>query len=183
MVAGTNGKGSTAAMLAAILHQAGHTVGTMPSPHLSSYAERIQVDGVPISESEFAAAVEWLLERLEGLEEALGPPTEFELLTTIALTYLARHCDRLVVEVVMGGRLDSINVLALGVAVIPNFGLDHPLYLGNHPHLTASRTAGVTHAGTTVLPGSPPTAPCRAGGWRGSAAAQQPSASGRLGQA
>ena len=90
LVAGTNGKGSTAAMLAAILHQAGHTVGTMPSPHLSSYAERIQVDGVPISESEFAAAVEWLLERLEGLEEALGPPTEFERLTTIALTYLTR---------------------------------------------------------------------------------------------
>ena len=93
-MAGTNGKGSTAAMLASILHEAGHTVGTMPSPHLSSYTERIQVDGQPISEPEFAAAVEWLLPRLEELDPELGPPTEFELLTTIALTYLARHCDR-----------------------------------------------------------------------------------------
>ena len=57
-MAGTNGKGSTAAMLAAILHEAGHTVGTMPSPHLSSYTGRIQVDGIAISEDEFATAVE-----------------------------------------------------------------------------------------------------------------------------
>ena len=154
LVAGTNGKGSTAAMLAAILHEAGHTVGTMPSPHLSSYTERIQVDGVPISEPEFAAAVEWLQPRLEGIDEELGAPTEFELLTTVALTYLARHCDRLVVEVGMGGRLDSTNVLDLGVAIITNVDLDHQQYLGHTIEKIAYEKAGVIKAGNTVITGA-----------------------------
>jgi dihydrofolate synthase / folylpolyglutamate synthase len=153
-VAGTNGKGSTAALLGAILHEAGHTVGTMPSPHLSSYTERIQVDGTPISEPEFAAAVDWLLPRLEGLDEELGPPTEFELLTTIALTYLARHCDRIVVEVGMGGRLDSTNVLDLGVAVVTNVDLDHQQYLGDTIEKIAYEKAGVIKAGNTVITGA-----------------------------
>jgi dihydrofolate synthase / folylpolyglutamate synthase len=157
-VAGTNGKGSTAAMLAAILHEAGHTVGTMPSPHLSSYTERIQIDGAPISESEFAAAVDWLLPRLEGIAEELGPPTEFELLTTIALTYLARHCDRLVIEVGMGGRLDSTNVLDLGVAVVTNVDLDHQQYLGDTIEAISYEKAGVIKAGNTVITGASPRA-------------------------
>jgi dihydrofolate synthase / folylpolyglutamate synthase len=157
-VAGTNGKGSTAAMLAAILHEAGHTVGTMPSPHLSSYTERIQVDGIPISEAEFAAAVEWLLPRLEGVDPELGPPTEFELLTTIALTYLARHCDRLVIEVGLGGRLDSTNVLDLGVAVVTNVDLDHQQYLGDTIEKIAHEKAGVIKAGNTVVTGASPRA-------------------------
>jgi dihydrofolate synthase / folylpolyglutamate synthase len=158
LVAGTNGKGSTAAMLAAILHQAGHTVGTMPSPHLSSYTERIQVDGVPISEAEFASAVEWLLPRIEDIDRELGPPTEFELLTTIALTYLARHCDRLVVEVGLGGRLDSTNVLDLGVAVITNVDLDHQQHLGDTIEKIAYEKAGVIKAGNTVVTGASPRA-------------------------
>jgi len=141
-------------MLAAILHEAGHTVGTMPSPHLSSYTERIQVDGKAISEAEFAAAVGWLLPRLEGIEQELGPPTEFELLTTIALTYLARHCDRLVIEVGMGGRLDSTNVLDLGVAVVTNVDLDHQQYLGDTIEKIAYEKAGVIKAGNTVITGA-----------------------------
>ena len=118
-------------MLGSILQAAGHRVGTMPSPHLSSYTERIQVDGEPISEAEFAAALDWLRPRLEGIAEELGPPTEFEILTTLALTYLSRRCDRLVIEVGMSGRLDSTNVLDLGVAEITNVALDQQKYLGD----------------------------------------------------
>ena len=151
LVAGTNGKGSTAAMLAAALRAAGHTVGTMPSPHLSSYTERIQIDGNPISEAEFAAAVGWLKPRLEGIAEELGPPTEFEILTTVALTYLAQRCDRLVIEVGMGGRLDATNVLDLGLAIVTNVALDHTRYLGATVERIAAEKAGVIKSGNMVL--------------------------------
>jgi dihydrofolate synthase / folylpolyglutamate synthase len=158
LIGGTNGKGSTAATVAAILHQSGHTVGTMPSPHLSSYTERIQVDGTPISESEFASAVAWLQPRLEGIAEELGPPTEFEILTTVALSYLAKRCDRLVIEVGMGGRLDSTNVLDLGVAVITNVDLDHQQYLGETIAKIAYEKAGIIKARNTVITGASPQA-------------------------
>ena len=154
LVAGTNGKGSTCAMLAAILHAGGHRVGTMPSPHLSSYTERIQVDGTPISEAEFGAALEWLRPRLEGIKAELGPPTEFEILTSVAITYLARHCDRLAIEVGLGGRLDATNVLDLGVAVITNVALDHMQYLGDTLEKIAHEKAGIIKAGNTVVTGA-----------------------------
>jgi dihydrofolate synthase/folylpolyglutamate synthase len=154
LVAGTNGKGSTAAMLGSILRAAGHRVGTMPSPHLSSYTERIQMDGQPISEPEFAAALDWLRPRLEGIADELGPPTEFEILTTLALTYLSRHCDRLVIEVGMGGRLDSTNVLDLGIAVITNVALDHQRYLGDTIELIAAEKAGIIKPGNLVITGA-----------------------------
>ncbi len=154
LVAGTNGKGSTCAMLAAILRAAGHRVGTMPSPHLSSYTERIQVDGAPISEAEFAAALDWLRPRLEGITAELGPPTEFEILTTVAITYLARHCDRLAIEVGLGGRLDATNVLDLGVAVITNVALDHMQYLGDTVEKIATEKAGIIKLGNTVVTGA-----------------------------
>ena len=154
LIAGTNGKGSTAAMLGSILQAAGHRVGTMPSPHLSSYTERIQVDGEPISEAEFAAALDWLRPRLEGIAEELGPPTEFEILTTLALTYLSRRCDRLVIEVGMGGRLDSTNVLDLGVTVITNVALDHQKYLGDSIEQIAAEKAGIIKPGDLVITGA-----------------------------
>jgi dihydrofolate synthase / folylpolyglutamate synthase len=141
-------------MLAAILRHAGHTVGTMPSPHLVSYTERIQVDGEPISEPEFAAAVDSLRPRLEGIAEDLGPPTEFEILTTVALSYLARRCDRLVIEVGMGGRLDATNVLDLGVAVITNVALDHQRYLGDTVEQIAREKAGIIKPGDAVITGA-----------------------------
>ena len=154
LVAGTNGKGSTAAMLAAILRRAGHTVGTMPSPHLTSYNERVQVDGTPISEADFASAVDWLRPRLEGITEELGPPTEFEILTTVGLTYLARRCDRLVIEVGMGGRLDATNVLDLGLAVITNIDLDHVQYLGGTVEKIAAEKAGIIKPHDSVVTGA-----------------------------
>ena len=126
----------------------------MPSPHLGSYTERIQVDGRPISESEFAAAVAWLRPRLEGISADLGPPTEFEILTTVALAYLARTCDRLVVEVGMGGRLDATNVLDLGVAVVTNVSLDHQQYLGDTVEQIAAEKAGIIKPGDAVVTGA-----------------------------
>jgi dihydrofolate synthase / folylpolyglutamate synthase len=141
-------------MLAAILRHAGHRVGTMPSPHLASYTERIQVDGEPISEAEFASAVEWLRPRLEGISADLGPPTEFEILTTVALTYLARRCDRLVIEVGMGGRLDATNVLDLGLAVVTNVALDHQQYLGDTVEKIAAEKAGIIKPGDAVVTGA-----------------------------
>jgi dihydrofolate synthase/folylpolyglutamate synthase len=141
-------------MLAAILRHAGHSVGTMPSPHLGSYTERIQVDGEPISESDFATAVERLRPGLEGIGDELGPPTEFEILTTVALSYLAPRCDRLVIEVGLGGRLDATNVLDLGVAVITNVSLDHQQHLGDTVEKIAAQKAGIIKPGDVVLTGA-----------------------------
>ena len=154
LVAGTNGKGSTAAMLSAILQHGGHRVGTMPSPHLVSYTERIQVDGAPISEPEFAAAIDAVRPLLDGVAAELGPPTEFEILTTAALIHLSSRCDRLVVEVGMGGRLDSTNVLDLGVAVITNVALDHMRYLGDTVEQIAGEKAGIIKPGNLVITGA-----------------------------
>jgi len=120
LIAGTNGKGSTAACLASILQAAGYTVGFMPKPHLVSYTERIQVNGVPISEGDFVRALEDLMPTLDAIADEMGQATEFEMLTAMALAYLAPRVDRLVCEVGLGGRLDATNALDLGVAVITN---------------------------------------------------------------
>ncbi len=131
LIAGTNGKGSTGACLTSILRAAGHSVGFMPKPHLISYTERIEVDGRPISEDEFVATLERLMPTLDAVASELGPATEFEMLTAMAIEYLAPRVDRLVCEVGLGGRLDATNALDLGVAVITNVDLDHQKYLGN----------------------------------------------------
>src|SRR6266851_6954489 len=89
LIAGTNGKGSTGACLASILQAAGHVVGFMPKPHLVSYTERIQVNGIPITERDFAQALEDLKPTLQTIADAMGPATEFEMLTAMALAYLA----------------------------------------------------------------------------------------------
>jgi dihydrofolate synthase/folylpolyglutamate synthase len=158
LVAGTNGKGSTCAFLASILQAAGHRVGLMPKPHLSSYTERIQVDSAPIAEADFAAAVESLRPQLDGISKQMGEPTEFEILTALALSYLAPRVDRLVCEVGMGGRLDATNVLDLGVAVITNVALDHTQYLGSTIEAIAREKAGIIKAENTVISGCrPPT--------------------------
>src|SRR5690349_24726819 len=98
LIAGTNGKGSTGACLAAILRAAGHRVGFMPKPHLVSYTERIEIDGRPISEEEFVRTLEELMPTIDAVASEMGPPTEFEMLTAMALAYLAPRVHRLVCE-------------------------------------------------------------------------------------
>lgn len=153
-IAGTNGKGSTSAFLEAILRAHGLRVGMMPSPHLRSYTERVWLDGRPISESDFAFAVTELRPRLDRVVERLGQATEFEILTALALDWLAPRVDRLVIEVGMGGRLDSTNVLDLGVAVITNVALDHVDHLGGTVAEIASEKAGIVKPGSIVVTGA-----------------------------
>jgi dihydrofolate synthase/folylpolyglutamate synthase len=153
LIAGTNGKGSTAVSLASILQAAGRRVGFMPKPHLVSYTERIQLNGVPISESDFVETLEALKPTLDEVAQDLGQATEFEMLTAMALAHLAPRIDRLVCEVGLGGRLDATNALDLGVAVITNVDLDHQKYLGDTIEQIAHEKAAIIKPGNHVITG------------------------------
>ncbi|GAC1672086.1 MAG: folylpolyglutamate synthase/dihydrofolate synthase family protein [Candidatus Dormibacteraceae bacterium] len=153
LIAGTNGKGSTGACLAAILTAGGHRVGFMPKPHLISYTERIEVNGRPITEAEFVETLEDLMPALEAVAAEMGPATEFEMLTAMALAYLAPRIDRLVCEVGLGGRLDATNALDMGVVVITNVDLDHQKYLGNTIEKIAHEKAAIIKPGNHVVTG------------------------------
>src|SRR5258708_30150917 len=154
LVAGTNGKGSTCANWVAGLRAAGYRVGSMPKPHLQSYTERVRVDGVPISEDDFAQMIELLQPVVESIVEDHGQATEFEMLTAAAIRYLRdQQIDYLVCEVGMGGRVDSTNVLDLGVKVITNVELDHMSYLGATVAEIAAEKAGIIPAGAITVTG------------------------------
>ena len=159
LVAGTNGKGSTCAMIASVLQAAGYRVGLMPKPHLISYTERIQVDQVPISEDNFAALLTEVQPFINKVAAELGPPTEFEILTSAALYYFARAgIDLLVCEVGLGGRLDSTNVLDLGVNLITNIALDHTQHLGSTLEAIAAEKAGIFKPDSIAITGAQPPA-------------------------
>ncbi len=129
-IAGTNGKGSTAAMTASILRKAGYCTGLYTSPYIFRFHERMQVDGQCISDEELAEITEFVKPLAESMEDH---PTEFELVTCIAMEYFKRHhCDVVSLEVGMGGELDSTNVIQSPlVAVLTNIGLDHTEFLGD----------------------------------------------------
>jgi dihydrofolate synthase/folylpolyglutamate synthase len=154
LIAGTNGKGSTGACMAAILRAAGHDVGFMPKPHLISYTERIEVNGRPITEAEFVETLEALMPTLDYVASSMGQATEFEMLTAMALAYLAPRVDRLVCEVGLGGRLDATNALDLGVAVITNVDLDHQKYLGDTIEQIAHEKAAIIKPRNRVVTGT-----------------------------
>jgi dihydrofolate synthase/folylpolyglutamate synthase len=158
-VAGTNGKGSVCAMVASVLQASGYRVGLMPKPHLISYTERIQVDQRPIAEHDFATLLTELQPAINKVAAELGPPTEFEILTSAALYYFARAgIDLLVCEVGLGGRLDSTNVLDLGVSVITNIALDHTQYLGSTLEAIAAEKAGILKKDSIAITGAQPPA-------------------------
>jgi dihydrofolate synthase/folylpolyglutamate synthase len=158
-VAGTNGKGSTCAMTASILQAAGYRVGLMPKPHLMSYTERIQVDQQPIGEADFAALIGEIQPAISKVSAELGPPTEFEILTTAALYYFARAgIDLLVCEVGLGGRLDATTVLDLGVSLITNIALDHTQHLGSTLEQIAAEKAGILKPRSIAITGAQPPA-------------------------
>jgi len=153
LIAGTNGKGSTGVCLAAILRASGRNVGFMPKPHLISYTERVELNGRPISEAEFVATLRALMPTLETIAADMGQATEFEMLTAMALAYLAPRIDRLVCEVGLGGRLDATNALDLGLAVITNVDLDHQKYLGDTIELIAHEKAAIIKPHNQVVTG------------------------------
>jgi dihydrofolate synthase/folylpolyglutamate synthase len=153
LIAGTNGKGSTGVCLASILRASGRRVGFMPKPHLISYTERIEIDGRPISEDDFVKTLEELRPVLDEVASEMGAATEFEMLTAMAIAYLAPRVDVLVCEVGLGGRLDATNALDLGVAMITNVDLDHQKYLGNTIGEIAREKAAIIKAGDLVITG------------------------------
>jgi len=131
LIGGTNGKGSVQAMVGAVLGVAGVRVGQTPKPHLVDYRERIVVGGEVIAPDDLAGLLGDVLRAADAVPVALGPPTEFELLTTAAFAWFARRAVQVaVVEVGLGGRLDATNVWDGGVAVITNVELDHMDRLG-----------------------------------------------------
>jgi dihydrofolate synthase / folylpolyglutamate synthase len=154
LIAGTNGKGSTGVCTAAILRAAGRNVGFMPNPHLISSTERIELNGRPITEAEFVKTLEALIPTLDAIAVDMGQATEFEMLTAMALAYLAPRIDRLVCEVGLGGRLDATNALDLGVAVITNVDLDHQKYLGNTIEQIAQEKAAIIKPHNRVVTGA-----------------------------
>jgi dihydrofolate synthase/folylpolyglutamate synthase len=138
-VAGTNGKGSTASMLAAILTSAGYKVGLYTSPHLKHFNERIRVNGVPIPEDRIVAYVNEYVPLIEEIK-----PSFFELTTAMAFQYFAdSEVDIAVMEVGLGGRLDSTNVIKPLVSVITQIGLDHQEFLGDTVEEIATEKAGI----------------------------------------
>ena len=151
LIAGTNGKGSTSAFLDSILRARGLHTGMTPSPHLSSYTERVALDAAPIPEHVFAAAVTELRPLVAPVVERMGEPTEFEFLIALAIWWLSPRADRLVIEVGMGGRLDSTNALDLGVAVITNITYDHRRHLGRTLARIAGEKAGIIKRGDVVI--------------------------------
>lgn len=149
-VAGTNGKGSTCAMLANTLKLAGYQTGLYISPFITRFNERMQINGVSIGDEELAQITEFVRPHAEAMADH---PTEFELITAIAVEYFARnHADIVVFEVGMGGALDSTNVIDTPeLAIITNIGLDHTRELG--PTITdiARAKAGIIKPGGDVL--------------------------------
>lgn len=153
-VAGTNGKGSICAYLASILNAAGHRTGMFTSPYIERFEERIRVDGVMISPDELRDVTLAVREHAEAMaEETGGHPTEFELMTAVALEHFARcGCDIVVLEVGLGGRLDSTNVIdAPEACVIARIGLDHTVLLGNTLAAIAGEKAGIIKEGSAVV--------------------------------
>ena len=157
-VAGTNGKGSTSAMLDSILRTAGLRTGLYTSPHLERINERIRLDGKDISDEEFAAAFTRVREAIEELLACSGRPfaahpTFFECVTAIAFVYFAGALreDFAVCETGMGGRLDATNILVPEVAVITQIDFDHENYLGHSIEEIAGEKAGIIKPGARVV--------------------------------
>jgi len=148
-VAGTNGKGSTCAMMDSILRAAGYRTALYTSPHLVDFRERLRVDGQMIPESSVAEGLTLLRDASEGWEQA---PTFFELATVLAAWWFAREEAEFVVwETGMGGRLDATNSVTPLVSVIMPVGLDHQTWLGETISLIAAEKAGIIKPGVPVV--------------------------------
>ena len=152
-IAGTNGKGSVAAMCSSVLAQAGYRTGLYTSPHLVSLCERFQINGQPISEAAVVRLVEKLRPWLESAQPR--PATFFEAVTILALEYFRENKVEVVVwETGLGGRLDATNVVTPLVSVITNIAFDHMQYLGPTLEQIAGEKAGIIKPGRPVVTGA-----------------------------
>lgn len=146
-IAGTNGKGSTSHALASVLQEAGFKVGLYTSPHLKSFTERIKINGREIEEEE---VIRFVRENKDFIE--ILRPSFFEMTVAMAFDHFAREqVDFAVVEVGLGGRLDSTNVIVPEISIITNIGLDHVQYLGHTLPEIAKEKAGIIKAGVPVV--------------------------------
>lgn len=148
-VAGTNGKGSTSHLLASILQEQGYKVGLYTSPHIVDFRERIRVNGEKISEE---AVVDFTDRFLKSGYQ--GHPSFFELTSTMAFEYFKMlHVDYAIIEVGLGGRLDSTNIITPILSIITNISIDHTQFLGSTPTQIASEKAGIIKEGVPVVIG------------------------------
>jgi dihydrofolate synthase / folylpolyglutamate synthase len=153
-VAGTNGKGSTCAMIANMLNEAGFRTGLYTSPHLIEPTERIQISGNPLTEAEFVRAFDTVhdaAEELLGSERLDAHPSYFETVTAMALLTFRERCDISVMEVGLGGRLDATNVIAPELCVITPVAYDHEAFLGNTLESIAYEKAGILKPGVPAV--------------------------------
>ena len=151
-VAGTNGKGSTSAMLDSVLRKAGYKTGLYTSPYIRVFNERMRIDGENISNGELAELTEYIKPIADQMTDS---PTEFELITALAFEYFARNnCDVVVLEAGMGGRLDSTNIIDTSVlSIITGIALDHTAFLGDTVEKIAAEKAGIIKESTPILYG------------------------------
>ncbi len=147
-VAGTKGKGSVSAMSASVLRAAGYRVGLYTSPHLQDYSERMQINGVPISQEDLVQLVDEIKPHVESIPRL----TTFEIGTALAFWYFARQSvDAAVIEVGLGGRLDATNVVVPVVSVITSLSYDHAEFLGDTLAAIAAEKAGIIKPGIPVV--------------------------------
>jgi dihydrofolate synthase/folylpolyglutamate synthase len=159
-VAGTKGKGSVVAMLAGVLHEAGHRVGRYMSPHVHAIEERISVGGRPISSPDLVRSFTEVIPAVEAMDAAAARrgrrgPTWFEVMTAIAFVHFARsRVDIAVLETGLGGRLDATNVSLPVLSIITSISLDHMRLLGSTIDLIAAEKAGIIKRGCPVISGA-----------------------------
>jgi len=152
LIAGTNGKGSVLALVGSALQAAGYRTGETPKPHLVTYRERLQIDGVPVDPETFARLAGEVLALADRVAARYGEPTEFELLTAITFRWFAEAgVDLAVVEVGLGGRLDATHAWDGGVAVVTNVALDHTDRLGTTVEAIALEKAAIVMRGDLAV--------------------------------
>ncbi|WP_270179469.1 bifunctional folylpolyglutamate synthase/dihydrofolate synthase [Alkalihalobacillus sp. CinArs1] len=153
-VGGTNGKGSTVTYMKHILQESGYEVGTFTSPYIESFTERIALNGTPIPERDLVEVCNRVYPIVEEASNtSLGSPTEFEVITLISLVYFGSvsYPDIVLMEVGLGGRLDSTNVIHPLVSVITNVGFDHMHILGNDLEQITFEKAGIIKSGVPLI--------------------------------
>lgn len=152
VVAGTKGKGSTAVMIESMLRAGGYRTGLYSSPHLHSWRERVQIDRQLIGQSEVVRLVGRLRGVVEAMPAELGEPTTFELATALAFVYFAEQAvDIAVLEVGLGGRYDTVNIVTPLVSILTPISYDHMAVLGNSLPEIAANKAGIIKASVPVV--------------------------------